>query len=369
MKAVDFDVAVIGAGVVGLAIARELALSGRSAVVLESAGAIGTETSSRNSEVIHAGIYYPPGSLKARLSVSGKWALYDFLSRHGVAHQRCGKLLVATDDAELARIEDLCARGRENGVDDLRMLSRAEVLALEPDLVTVGGAISPSTGIVDSHALMLELLGDVESAGAATAFNTPVERVDRDDDGVCAVLTGGMEPTSFRAREIVNAAGLMASDVARRMRFLDRAAIPDTRYARGCYFTLAGRSPFKRLIYPVPGEGGLGVHLTLDLAGQARFGPDVEWIDTIDYTVDPSRDELFYEAIRRYWPGLPDDALLPGYAGIRPKLVGPGEAPSDFRVDGPECHGHPGVVNLFGIESPGLTAALALAREVRELLA
>ncbi len=360
----DIDAVIVGAGVVGLAIARELAMGGRSVVVLEAADAIGTETSSRNSEVIHAGIYYPQGSLKARACVEGRRRLYDYMDTHGVPYRRCGKLIVAASEDELAGIEALCARGKANGVDDLAMVSAAEAHALEPALDTVGGALSPSTGIVDSHALMLAYQGDAEAAGAMVAFLTPFERAEIVAEGRIAVHAGGAEPMTLETAVLVNAAGLYASHVAERIEGLDAARVPVTRYARGHYFVLNGRCPFSHLIYPAPNNAGLGVHLTLDLGGQARFGPDVEWIDGIEYGVDPARGESFYAAIRRYWPELPQDSLNPGYSGIRPKLVGPADPPADFRIDGPEAHGVPGLVNLFGIESPGLTASLALALEV-----
>ncbi|QPC44204.1 NAD(P)/FAD-dependent oxidoreductase [Kaustia mangrovi] len=360
----DIDAVIVGAGVVGLAIARELAMGGRSVVVLETADAIGTETSSRNSEVIHAGIYYPQGSLKARACVEGRRRLYDYMDTHGVPYRRCGKLIVAAGEDELAGIEALCARGKANGVDDLAMVSAAEAHALEPALDTVGGALSPSTGIVDSHALMLAYQGDAEAAGAMVAFLTPFERAEIVAEGRIAVHAGGAEPMTLETAVLVNAAGLYASHVAERIEGLDAAHVPVTRYARGHYFVLNGRCPFSHLIYPAPNNAGLGVHLTLDLGGQARFGPDVEWIDGIEYGVDPARGESFYAAIRRYWPELPHDSLNPGYSGIRPKLVGPADPPADFRIDGPEAHGVPGLVNLFGIESPGLTASLALALEV-----
>lgn len=360
----DIDAVVIGAGVIGLAIARELAMGGRSVIVLEGADAIGTGTSSRNSEVIHAGIYYPPGSLKARACVEGRRRLYAYMDAHGVPYRRCGKLIAAVEEEELAGIEALCARGQANGVTDLRMVSGAEARALEPAVHAVGGALSPSTGIVDSHALMLAYQGDAEAHGAMVAFLTPFEGAEILGEGRIAVHAGGAEPARIETAALINAAGLHASRVAERIAGLDPAHVPVTRYARGHYFVLAGRCPFTRLIYPAPNNAGLGVHLTLDLGGQARFGPDVEWIDDIEYAVDPARGESFYAAIRRYWPGLPRDSLVPGYSGIRPKLVGPSDPPADFRIDGPEAHGVPGLVNLFGMESPGLTASLALAADV-----
>ena len=359
------DVVVIGAGVVGLAIGRALSLRGLETVVLERANAIGTGTSSRNSEVIHAGIYYATDSLKARLCVSGRARLYDYLDAHGIDHRRCGKLLVATTDAQRSRLAQIQAQAARNGVDDLRLLDTRELRAMEPALNAVAALHSPSTGIVDSHGLMLALQGDLEASGGALALLSPVERV------VCGadaheVRVGGESPMALRARFVVNAAGLWAPDLAGRFEGLAVRHVPNARYAKGNYFSLAGRAPFSHLIYPVPEEAGLGVHLTLDLAGQVRFGPDVEWIvpasaDAIDYRVDAQRAAGFEAAIRRYWPGLPAGALQPAYSGVRPKLELPGEA--DFVLQGPAEHGVRGLLNLYGIESPGLTASLALADE------
>ena len=356
----DIDALVIGAGVIGLAVARALALSGRSVIVVEQAEGIGTETSSRNSEVIHAGLYYPPGSLKARLCVEGRKKLYPYLESHGVPFKRCGKLVVASDPAELQAIEAVMHKGVQNGCDDLRMISAAHALALEPALSCVGALLSPSTGILDSHSYMLALQGDAEAAGAMFAFHTPFLGADLTGNAI-HVTCGGAEPLSLTTRCLVNAAGLHASHVAALMQGLSPAHIPPTYYAKGNYFVLSGRAPFSHLIYPAPHTHGLGVHLTLDLGGQARFGPDVEWIETIDYEVDPRRLDGFDEAIRRYWPSLPDQALSAGYAGVRPKICGPQDPAPDFRIDGPEIHAHTGLVNLFGIESPGLTSSLAIA--------
>jgi L-2-hydroxyglutarate oxidase LhgO len=360
----DIDALVVGAGVIGLAVARKLAQGGLSVVVVDAAEGIGTETSSRNSEVIHAGIYYPAGSLKARLCVEGRERLYAFCESHGVPHRRSGKLIVATDDTERAAIEALARKGADNGVDDLRLLSGAEARALEPALSCTAAVLSPSTGILDSHAFMLALQGDAEAAGAAFAFHTSFDGAEPDPSGGFEVRTGGAEPARLTTRMLVNAAGLHATRVARGIAGLAAEAIPETRYARGHYFVLNGRAPFTHLIYPAPHAHGLGVHLTLDLAGQARFGPDVEWIDDIAYGVDPARGEGFAAAIRQYWPGLPEGALSPGYAGVRPKIGGPDDPAADFRIDGPELHALPGLVNLFGIESPGLTASLAIAEVV-----
>jgi L-2-hydroxyglutarate oxidase LhgO len=357
------DSVVIGAGVIGLAVARALALAGREVVVLEAAEAIGTETSSRNSEVIHAGLYYPAGSLKARLCVAGKLALYRYCDERGIPYRRCGKLLVATEAKQLDKLHAIRAQAEANGVTDLRFLSGAEAQALEPELRCVAAYLSPSTGIVDSHAFMLALQGDAEAAGAMTAFRTPVIRGRVRKEGI-ALYAGGTDPMDVLARTVINAAGLHAPRVAAAIEGLPAATVPSAYFAKGNYYSLTGRSPFSRLVYPMPNEAGLGVHISIDLGGQARFGPDVEWIDRIDYDVDPRRADSFYAAIREYWPGLRDGQLAPGYAGIRPKIVGPGAAAADFVVQGPLDHGVPGLVNLFGIESPGLTAALAIADHV-----
>ncbi|GAB3626527.1 FAD-dependent oxidoreductase [Pandoraea terrae] len=363
------DCVVIGAGVVGLAVARALALAGREVVILESERAIGTGTSSRNSEVIHGGIYYPPGSLKARLCVEGKRRLYEFCATHGVEHRRCGKLIVATSAAQVGELEAIERNARASGVDDLRWLSQADVAALEPALSCHGALLSPSTGIIDSHGLMLALQGDAETAGAMLAFDARVVGGRAGDaDGIeLDVMTEGTVST-LRASAVVNSAGLCAVDIARAIDGLAAGHIPQRYYAKGSYFTCAQRAPFSHLVYPVPEPGGLGVHLTLDLGGQARFGPNVQWIDEIDYSVNPSDGNAFYAAVRRYWPALADGALHAGYAGIRPKISGPGEPAADFRIDGPATHGVPGLVNLFGIESPGLTASMAIADHVLTLI-
>ncbi len=355
---------VIGAGVVGLAIARALALSGREVVILEREGLIGSGTSARNSEVIHAGIYYPKGSLKARLCVAGKWALYDYLAERHIPHRRCGKLIVATSAAENGELDSIAARAAANGVDDLRPLGAAEAQALEPELACTAALLSPSTGIVDSHALMLSLQGEAEDAGAMLALHTNVERITPTDGGF-EVETPDL---TLHAAEVVNSAGHGAPMLARRVAGYPRAALPDQFFAKGNYFALSGRTPFERLIYPVPEPGGLGVHSTRDLQGRTKFGPDVEWTDHEDYTIDPARADRFYGAIRRYWPALPDGALQPDYVGIRPKIAGPGEPAADFRIDGAEAHGLPGLVALYGIESPGLTSCLAIGGHVTRLL-
>ena len=367
--AYDVDSVVIGAGVVGLAIARELALSGREVLVAECAKGIGTETSSRNSEVIHAGLYYPAGSLKARLCVEGRERLYVYCAERGIAHRRLGKLLVAASPAQVAEIDGIIARARANGVTDLVRLEKAEVLAMEPALRVEAAIHSPSTGIVDSHALMLALQGDAQNAGAAFAFATPMLAGRVRPGGGFELDFGGDEATSLSCRELVIAAGNDAPGLARRLAGLPPESVPRAWLAKGNYFTLRGRAPFSRLVYPVPEPGGLGIHLTLDLGGQARFGPDVEWVESMHYPVDPGRAARFYPAIRQYWPGLPDDSLEPGYSGIRPKIAGPGEPAADFRIDGREAHGIPGLVALYGIESPGLTASLAIARQALSRLA
>jgi len=353
---------VIGAGAVGLAVARALALAGREVVILEGEDAIGTHTSSRNSEVIHAGIYYPQGSLKARSCVEGKELLYEYCVAHGVPHRRSGKLIVATGDSQLPELKSIQEKAHANGVTDVVSMTRAQALALEPELHCAAALYSPSTGIVDSHALMLAYLGDAEERGAMLALKSPLARAEIVSDGI--VLSVGDE--TVKAKTLVNSAGLRAPSVAGSIAGFARQFIPKELYAKGNYYSLSGKTPFSRLVYPVPEPGGLGVHVTLDLAGQARFGPDVEWVDRIAYDVDPKRAERFYAAIRRYWPGLPDASLSPGYAGIRPKTAGPGEPAPDFEIQGPRRHGVPGLVHLFGIESPGLTASLALARMVLE---
>jgi L-2-hydroxyglutarate oxidase LhgO len=364
------DALVVGAGVVGLAVARALALAGREVMVLEGEGAIGTGTSSRNSEVIHAGIYYPAGSLKARLCVQGKAMLYAYCAERGVAHKRCGKLIVATTPSQLAALPAIVERARANGVDDLRQLTGEEARAMEPALQCLGAVYSPSTGIVDSHALMLALQGDLENAGGLVACRSPVRSLMVRDDGIEVVSDDGLR---LLAQTVVNAAGLAACDLAAATEGLDPRHVPRAWYAKGSYFSRAGRSPFQCLIYPAPEPdkhlAGLGVHLTVDLGGQAKFGPDVQWTDNpLDLQVDPARGDAFYAEVRRYWPALPDGALLPDYAGIRPKISGPNEPAADFVVQGPAVHGIPGLVNLFGIESPGLTSALAIGEVVADLV-
>ncbi|MCQ0092226.1 NAD(P)/FAD-dependent oxidoreductase [Roseovarius sp. M141] len=359
---------VVGAGVVGLAIARRLAESGKEVLILEQAGAFGTETSSRNSEVIHAGIYYTAGSLKARLCVEGRALLYDYARTRAIPHSQCGKLIVATESAQVARLGEIRKQAADCGVSDLHLMDAAQVATLEPDLRCKAALMSPSTGIIDSHALMLALLGDAEAKGAMLSLNTQVLSIRATGKGFEIVTKDRQSGEVFelKAGQLVNAAGLWASEVASRIDGLDPRHIPETHFARGSYFTLSGRPRFSHLVYPVPEPGGLGVHLTLDLAGSMRFGPDVEWIDRPVYAVNASNRAVFAQKIKAYWPGLPADDLHPSYCGIRPKLSGPGAPARDFRIDTAARHCIPGLVNLFGIESPGLTSSLAIADWVAE---
>ena len=356
---------VIGAGIVGIAIARELALAGTDVFLLEGERHFGGWTSSRNSEVIHAGIYYPPGSLKARLCVEGKALLYDFCTRNAVPHRRIGKLIFARNESQRWSLEDIMRRASAAGVEDLRLLTPAEVRIAEPELRCHAVVHSPSTGIVDSHALMLALLGEAEAHGATFAPNTEVTHVVPSATG-WDVYIAGFPEAAISARILVNAAGLAAQDLALAIEGLDSALVPHRHLDRGVYFAYAGRTPFSHLIYPVPEPGGLGLHLTLDMSGQARFGPDVEWIDDIDYRIDESRKPAFVDAARAIWPDIDPDKLSPAYSGIRPKLRGLGEPEGDFVISLPRDHGCAGLVNLFGIESPGLTACMAIARHVGE---
>jgi L-2-hydroxyglutarate oxidase LhgO len=362
------DCIVVGAGVIGLAVAAAMARAGKQTIVIEAAGVIGGETSSRNSEVIHAGIYYPSGSLKAELCVRGKHLLYDYCRTHQVPHHRLGKLIVAASSDQVPALEQFIAKAAANGVDDLRLLTRAEMQELEPELRGAATAFSPSTGIIDSHSLMVALSGELEDHGGVIALHAPLQSVDC-EKGFVVQIGGEQDGYRIGTDLLVNAAGLAAPGVARRIEGLTPALVPTESYAKGNYFALSGvRAPFRHLIYPMPETHGLGIHLTLDLAGAARFGPDIEWVDQLDYDVDPSRAASFYAAIRSYWPALPDDALVPAYSGIRPKITGPNGAAADFVIQGEAEHGISGLVNLFGIESPGLTASLAIAERVRDLL-
>ena len=362
------QVLVVGAGVIGLAVARAAALRGHDVIVAEATGGIGNGVSSRNSEVIHGGIYYPTGSLRARHSTRGRRMLYDFCAGHGVAHNKCGKLIVATDAAELAKVETLLAQGRKNGVEGLELIGGNAARALEAELSCVGALLSPESGIIDSHGYMLALWGALEDSGGSIAFETPVERM-----GFAAphwqVQFGGRDAGSAAFDAVVNAAGLGAQALARRIDGYPPDQVPPLILAKGNYFAYAGKPVFARLIYPTPVDGGLGVHVTLDMAGRMRFGPDVEWIDHESYTVDPRRADAFYARIRSYWPGLPDGSLVPDYCGIRPKLSGPGQTQADFMIAGEPAHRLPRLVCLFGIESPGLTASLSLAEAAVDLLA
>ncbi len=360
------DCVVVGAGVVGLAVARALAQAGRDVLVLEAESAIGTQTSARNSEVIHAGIYYPPGSLKALLCVQGKALLYAYCADRGVSHRLCGKLIVATQADQIDGLKDLKTRAQANGVHDLVWLDAGQANTLEPALRCIAALHSPSTGIIDSHGLMLALWADIEAAGGVLALNSPVAEAEYAGGAINVIVSDG---TQLRVRTLINAAGLQASALAARIHGLNPAHIPQAYFAKGSYFSLSGRAPFQRLIYPAPEAAGLGVHLTLDLGGQARFGPDVQWVTDPEYLqVEPQRGDAFYAEVRKYWPQLPDGALLPAYAGMRPKISGPGDAAADFCIQGPQDHGVPGLVNLFGIESPGLTSCLAIGELVANML-
>jgi L-2-hydroxyglutarate oxidase LhgO len=364
------DAVVIGAGVVGLACARALAQQGLETVILERHDAFGTETSARNSEVIHAGLYYPTGSRKAQLCVAGHRSLYEFCQTHGVNHHRCGKLVVATSVDQEALLLALQEQGRTNGLTELQWLNADQALALEPALHCTAALLSPTTGIIDSHGLMLVLLGDAERHGAVLALRSPLRRGRITSDGIALDIggTGSGHVTQLLAGIVINSAGLSAPQVATSFDGFPSTHVPTGYYAKGNYFALTGRPPFSHLIYPLPEPGGLGVHLTLDLGGQARFGPDVEWIAEPDYNIDPARAAGFYRAVRRYWPDLPDEALTPAFAGIRPKIAGAQDSAADFLIQGPPTHGVPGLVNLFGIESPGLTACLAIADSVAALV-
>ena len=361
------DCVVVGAGVVGLAIARRLAMAGRDVLVLEATDGIGNGASSRNSEVIHAGIYYPPGSLKAQVCVQGRHKLYRYCRERAIPHQRIGKLIVATHEEQTPQLAKYKAQAEQNGVDDLRWVSADEAREMEPEVIFAAAVHSPSSGIIDSHSLMLALQGDAENAGATCVFNSPVEGGRANGDFI-TLDVGGSDPMSIDCGTVINAAGLTAPQLAARIAGVPAHTVPKTHYAIGHYFALSGRPPFSRLVYPVARSDWLGVHVTVDLSGRVKFGPDFNWIDDIDYRFDHSLEPAFYEAIRRYYPGLKDGALTPDYTGIRAKITGPGEPPADFVVHGAETHGIPGLVNLFGIESPGLTSSMALADHVASMI-
>jgi L-2-hydroxyglutarate oxidase LhgO len=357
------QVLVIGAGVVGLAIARQAALAGHEVIVAEATGGIGNGVSSRNSEVIHAGMYYPTGSLRALHCVRGRRMLYDFCASHGVPHKKVGKLIVATDEKQTAKIEGIARQGEINGVEGLELIGANAARAMEPALNCVAALHSTETGIIDSHGFMLALEGDLEDRGGMIAFNTRIESLRHTQEG-WEVRFGGTEAGTFVVDAVINSAGLSAQTIARVTEGYPPARVPRLVLAKGNYFGFTGKPAFSRLIYPAPVEGGLGTHVTLDMAGRMRFGPDVEWLEQESYTVDPKRAESFYTSVRTYFPALPDDSLVPDYCGIRPKLTGKGEPAADFIIDGPAGHGLPRLVNLFGIESPGLTSALSIAEDV-----
>jgi len=368
MSTYEIDCVVIGAGIIGLAVARALALSGKDVWVLEAEKTIGTGISSRNSEVIHAGIYHPEGSLKAQLCVRGKSLLYEYLDERTLPYKRCGKLIAACNDAQQASLENILAKADANGVNDLQPLSRAQAQELEPALNCVGALLSPSTGIVDTHSLMLSLQGDLENAGGQIVFSATVQSGVITSDGIELQVQNKDEAFKIKAKNVVNAGGLSAVPVAKNIEGFPVEKIPPCFYAKGHYFSLNAYNPFQRLIYPVPEKDGLGVHLTIDLGGKARFGPDVEWIEEIDYNVPQSLDEKFYPLIREYWPELPDGSLSADYSGIRPKIHAPDQPAADFMIQTPDEHGIEGMVHLFGIESPGITASLAIAEYVTNTL-
>jgi L-2-hydroxyglutarate oxidase LhgO len=364
----DVDSIVIGAGVVGLAIGRALAMQGREVLVLEQHGLIGSETSSRNSEVIHAGLYYPTGSLRARLCVAGKHMLYRFCEENGVTHKRCGKLLVATKKEEIPKLEDIGATAKRNGVPDLIPLTQAEARKLEPEAQCEAAYLSPSTGVIDSHGYMVALEGHIASRGGQVVLNTRVDGLSRRPDGLFEVTTTSDGQSGvITAHRVINAAGLGATRVGRMLAFKDGYTVPETYPAKGHYYSFAGKSPFQRLIYPMPQGAWLGLHLTLDVAGKAKFGPDIEWKDEISYHFEHNggqREATFYREVRRYWPGLPDGGLQPDYTGVRPKIYRESEPVADFAIHGAELHGVANFVGLYGIESPGLTSSLAIGEMV-----
>ncbi len=367
-RSADIDCLIIGAGVVGLAIARQLALGGRETLVLEANKSIGQGISSRNSEVIHAGIYYPKDSLKAQFCLAGRKALYEFCQSHKIPHQRCGKLLVAASPDQLDQVLAIQAKAKANGVDDLTLIDRASLKAMEPEVEGVMALHSPSTGIIDSHALMLALQGDAEAHGCAFAFQSALEH-GRIENGMFHLQIGGPDPMQISANHLILSAGLAMPRLAKNLHGLPSQSIPAYGFAKGNYFSLSRRAPFSHLIYPVPEPGGLGIHLTLDLSGRGKFGPDVEWLEesddrNIDYRVNPQRAEKFYAAIRKYWPGLRDGDLNPDYSGVRPKITRPGEPDADFLIQDARSHNVPGLIALYGIESPGLTSSMAIGEYI-----
>jgi L-2-hydroxyglutarate oxidase LhgO len=368
MDLFDFDACVVGAGAVGLACGFALARRGRSVVVLEKERAVGQGVSSRNSEVVHGGLYYPTGSLKARLCVAGRRALYAFLDTHKIDHRKCGKLVVAVDDSQIPQLAAIEAQARTNGVEGLVTLTGAEAVALEPGLRAVAALHSPQSGLFDSHGYMFALVGEIEDRGGAVVTGTPFEHATPRENGGFAIDAGGEAPASLTARLLVTTPGLSAQTVAGLIEGYPAQLIPALHYGKGVYFRLTSRAPFERLIYPPPIHGALGVHYRKDLGGQAVFGPDLAYVESEDYSVDPARAQGFYDYVRRFWPGLPDDSLTPDYAGIRPKIHGPDEPQPDFRLDDVAVHGLEGLVALFGIESPGLTSSLAIGEAVADLL-
>jgi L-2-hydroxyglutarate oxidase LhgO len=364
----DVQTIVVGAGAVGLAIGRALAMAGHEVMLLEQHALIGSETSSRNSEVIHAGIYYPPGSLRATLCVRGKELLYAFCAENSVAHARCGKLLVATNESQLPKLAAIKETAAKNGVTDLEPLGGNAARALEPELACVGALLSPSTGIIDSHGYMLALEGHIEGRGGSVVLRCPVERIEKTPDELFRLTTGGDSPGAITCRNLVLSAGLHASQLARTLPFGEGYQPPETYYAKGQYYALSGRSPFKRHIYPMPDGGWLGLHATVDIGGRCKFGPDIEWIPGLDYGFVPEKLEKFLGFIRSYYPGLEVERLHPDYTGIRPKLYREGEPVPDFAIHGADEHGQQGLVALYGIESPGLTASLAIGEVVVGML-
>ena len=370
------DCVVVGAGVVGLAVAREMALQGRETILLERESAFGTVSSARNSEVIHAGIYYPKDSLKAKLCVQGNRLLYEYCRSHQVATQPYGKLIVAADETQIDDLQAILYKAQNNGVPEIKMISGEEAKALEPNLRCVAAILSSTTGIVDSHGYMLSLLGGVEDAGGMVAYQSPLisaKPIGNRAEGGYELTIGGPDGMQIQTKLLINCAGMSAPAIAQKIEGLTAEQIPKAYFAKGNYFSLSGKSPFTHLIYPIPEPGGLGVHLTLDMGGQAKFGPDVEWLDIeteeqIDYTVNPKRGEGFYEAVRRYWPGLQDNSLQPDYSGVRAKIVPPNSPAGDFSFNGPHDHGLQGLYNLYGFESPGLTSSLAIAKHLEGLI-